>query len=132
MLLPSLSPAPYPQIHHALCDMLSSILLPLVRSDAPQRAAAALGPAPLEPWYAAVAAAGREITSWMNKHPKHINVRETNAEGPELLFGRGRTGTECWWRTGWLRVWISPRLSRRVGREGYQLPTHSTACGGNA
>lgn len=78
--------------------MLSSILLPLVRSDAPQRAAAALGPAPLEPWYAAVAAAGREITAWMNKHPKHINVRgATEGQGGRHCNGaegatRGQSG----------------------------------------
>ncbi|KAG2450803.1 hypothetical protein HYH02_004640 [Chlamydomonas schloesseri] len=61
------------QIHHALCDMLACILLPLVRSDAPQRAAAALGLPALEGWYAAVMTMRNDVTSWMNKHAKHIN-----------------------------------------------------------
>ncbi|PNW70054.1 hypothetical protein CHLRE_17g703750v5 [Chlamydomonas reinhardtii] len=61
------------QIHHALCDMLACILLPLVRSDAPQRAAAVLGLPALEGWYAAVMTLRNDITTWMNKHAKHIN-----------------------------------------------------------
>lgn len=65
-----------PQIHHALCDMLACILLPLVRSDAPQRAAAVLGLPALEGWYAAVMTLRNDITTWMNKHAKHINVSD--------------------------------------------------------
>ncbi|GIM00769.1 hypothetical protein Vretimale_5697 [Volvox reticuliferus] len=61
------------QIHHALADMLTSILLPLVRSDAPQRAAALLGPPALEKWYSTVMTMRNDITSWMNKHQKHVN-----------------------------------------------------------
>ena len=43
-------PARPVQIHHALCDMLNHVLLPLVRSDAPQQAARLLGDAALAPW----------------------------------------------------------------------------------
>ncbi|EFJ49201.1 hypothetical protein VOLCADRAFT_117341 [Volvox carteri f. nagariensis] len=61
------------QIHHALADMLTSILLPLVRSDAPQKAAALLGPSALEQWYQTVMSIRADIVGWMNKHQKHVN-----------------------------------------------------------
>ncbi|GFR48579.1 hypothetical protein Agub_g10482, partial [Astrephomene gubernaculifera] len=67
------APVKKSQIHHALADMLTNILLPLVRSDAPQRAAASLGPAALEQWYGIVLSTRNDITSWMNKHQKHVN-----------------------------------------------------------
>ncbi|KXZ50882.1 hypothetical protein GPECTOR_14g131 [Gonium pectorale] len=91
------APVKKSQIHHALCDMLSCCLLPLVRSNAQQRAAEELGGQAMEDWYRAVMSMRADITSWMKQHAKHVNV------GP-VVGGRraaGGRGPGDWTRDGY-------------------------------
>ena len=68
------------QIHHALADMLSSVLSPLVRADQPHSCTHL--PAPLlAEWYSLIFTMKTDVWSWMNKHAKHIQV------GPGVGWG---------------------------------------------
>lgn len=61
------------QVHHALCQMLTDILAPLIRSNQPQ-SCPGLSPALLADWYNTVLRLKNEIGQWVNKHSKHTNV----------------------------------------------------------
>lgn len=61
------------QVHHALCEMLTVILAPLIRSNQPQ-SCSGLRPDLLADWYNTVLRLKNEIGQWVNKHSKHTNV----------------------------------------------------------
>lgn len=64
---------PHLQVHHTLCDMMTCILTPLVRSDQPH-SATHLSTTLLAEWYNVVLTLKGDVYGWMNKHPKHIPV----------------------------------------------------------
>ncbi|MEW5311099.1 MAG: hypothetical protein WDW38_002842 [Sanguina aurantia] len=59
------------QLHHALCEMLTNILAPLIRLDQPH-GCSSLSPALMTAWYSQVLFTKTEIEKWMVKHVKHI------------------------------------------------------------
>ncbi|WIA40102.1 hypothetical protein OEZ86_013510 [Tetradesmus obliquus] len=61
------------QVHHALCEMLAAILIPLVRSNQPN-SSSWLNPALLAEWHNQVLRLKNDIGQWANKHSKHIQV----------------------------------------------------------
>lgn len=61
------------QVHHALCEMLTDILAPLIRSNQPQ-SCPGLSQALLAEWYNTVLRLKNEVGQWVNKHSKHTNV----------------------------------------------------------
>lgn len=69
------------QIHHALCDMMTSILAPLVRSDQPH-SCSHLAQELLGEWYGVVLTLKGDVFTWMNKHPKHVPVSGPGAVHP--------------------------------------------------
>jgi hypothetical protein len=62
-----------PQVHHALCEMLTAVLTPLVRSNQPN-SSSGLNPALLAEWHNQVLRLKNDIGQWANKHSKHIQV----------------------------------------------------------
>eukprot|EP00201_Polytomella_parva_P022062 CAMPEP_0175040278 /NCGR_PEP_ID=MMETSP0052_2-20121109/1162_1 /TAXON_ID=51329 ORGANISM="Polytomella parva, Strain SAG 63-3" /NCGR_SAMPLE_ID=MMETSP0052_2 /ASSEMBLY_ACC=CAM_ASM_000194 /LENGTH=460 /DNA_ID=CAMNT_0016302447 /DNA_START=21 /DNA_END=1400 /DNA_ORIENTATION=- len=62
------------QLHHAICEMLTSTLAPLVRQDRPHALTLArrFSPAAAQEWFSAVHALRADIYQWVVKHPKHI------------------------------------------------------------
>lgn len=60
-------------MHHALCEMLTDILTPLVRANQPH-GCSGLSAALLTEWYTTVLRLKNEIGQWANKHNKHILV----------------------------------------------------------
>lgn len=65
-----------PQVHHALCLMLTDILTPLVRSNQPN-SSSGLNPVLLAEWHNQVLRLKNDIGQWANKHSKHIAVGES-------------------------------------------------------
>lgn len=61
------------QLHHALCEMLTDILSPLVRLNQPH-GCGGLSTALMTEWYAAVLRLKNDIGQWINKHSKHVVV----------------------------------------------------------
>lgn len=61
------------QVHHAMCEMLTDVLLPLIRSNQPQ-SCTGLSPGLLAEWYNTVLRLKNEVGQWVNKHGKHTNV----------------------------------------------------------
>lgn len=68
------------QVHHALCEMLTAVLLPLIRSNQPQ-SCTGLSPTLLAEWHAVVLRLKNEVGQWVNKHTKHTNVGSWSAQG---------------------------------------------------
>jgi hypothetical protein len=63
------------QVHHALCEMLTEVLAPLIRSNQPQASLQGLSAGAVCDWYNAVLKLKNEVGQWVNKHSKHTNVR---------------------------------------------------------
>ncbi|KAL5717648.1 hypothetical protein ACHQM5_010628 [Ranunculus cassubicifolius] len=61
------------ELHHALCNMLSSILAPLADAGKSQWPPSGVDPA-LTLWYEAVARIRGQLMHWMDKQSKHIAV----------------------------------------------------------
>eukprot|EP00878_Enallax_costatus_P012410 GHUV01012961.1.p1 GENE.GHUV01012961.1~~GHUV01012961.1.p1 ORF type:complete len:1005 (+),score=325.04 GHUV01012961.1:1774-4788(+) len=61
------------QIHHALCEMLTDILTPLIRKNQPH-SCTGLNSALLADWYNQILRLKNDIGQWANKHNKHILV----------------------------------------------------------
>lgn len=61
------------QVHHALCEMLTAILAPLICSNQPQSCSGLSAPL-LADWYNTVLQLKNEVGQWVNKHSKHTNV----------------------------------------------------------
>jgi hypothetical protein len=61
------------QVHHAICDMLTEVLSPLVRANLPH-GKPGLHPGVLAEWYSQVLRLKNDIGQWVNKHNKHIMV----------------------------------------------------------
>eukprot|EP00775_Hariotina_reticulata_P013221 gene13221-13351_t len=61
------------QLHHALCEMLTDILSPLIRLNQPH-GCGGLSTALMTEWYAAVLRLKNDIGLWINKHSKHTVV----------------------------------------------------------
>lgn len=68
-------------MHHALCEMLTEVLAPLIKTNQPQACAAGLSPPLLTDWYNGVLRLKNEIGQWVNKHTKHTNVSVRRAGG---------------------------------------------------
>jgi hypothetical protein len=61
------------QVHHALCEMLTAILAPLICCNQP-RSCTGLSAPLLADWYNTVLHLKNEVGQWVNKHSKHTNV----------------------------------------------------------
>jgi hypothetical protein len=69
------------QVHHALCEMLTEVLMPLVKANQPHASSDAVSPATLLEWYNQVLRMKNDIGQWVNKHTKHIPVRHCRTHG---------------------------------------------------
>lgn len=65
------------ELHHALCNMLSSILAPLAEGGKNHWPPLGVDPA-LTLWYEAVARIRGHLMHWMEKQSKHIAVSSMN------------------------------------------------------
>lgn len=87
------------QVHHALCEMLTEVLAPLIRSNQPQASLQGLSAGAVCDWYNAVLKLKNEVGQWVNKHSKHTNVRLGLARGGQGGGARGWAGARKveWW-----------------------------------
>eukprot|EP00891_Asterochloris_glomerata_P001080 jgi/Astpho2/1080/fgenesh1_pg.00017_%23_19_t len=62
------------QVHHALAEMLTSILQPNLKTDQPRSLARSLSPHILQRWYQTVVKLRANLTAWTQKQSKHAAV----------------------------------------------------------
>ena len=69
------APVKKSQVHHAIVDMITPVLTPLVWSDRPH-CLNNLSEDALKPWYDAVKDMKKEAFDWMSKDAKHQPVSD--------------------------------------------------------